>query len=276
MASGRNTHIGRVCRDLSVRLPTFRRRRTLGCTAYRGHHPDRAAHRIQHMEDLWTRVDRYIEQCVLPRDPVLEQALADTAAARMPAIAVSPAQGKQLELLARLVKAVKILEIGTLGGYSTICLARALPRDGRLVTLEVDARHAEVARRNIARAGLGTRVDILVGAALETLPRLEAERAGPFDLVFIDADKANNPTYIDWAVKLGRPSTLIVVDNVVRDGAVLDGESQDAAIRGTRRAYELLGSHPRLDSTVIQTVGCKGYDGFAMALIRDRGDRTDS
>jgi len=226
------------------------------------------------MEDLWTRVDRYIEQCVLPRDPVLEQALADTAAATMPAIAVSPAQGKQLELLARLVKAVKILEIGTLGGYSTICLARALPRDGRLVTLEVDARHAEVARRNIARAGLGARVDVRVGAALETLPGLEAERAGPFDLVFIDADKANNPLYIDWAVKLGRPGTLILLDNVVRDGAVLDGESRDAAIRGTRRAYELLGSHPRLDSTVIQTVGCKGYDGFAMALIRDRDDRT--
>jgi predicted O-methyltransferase YrrM len=226
------------------------------------------------MEDLWTRVDRYIETSVLARDPGLEQALADTAAAKMPAIAVSPAQGKQLELLARLAKAVKILEIGTLGGYSTICLARALPREGRLVTLEVDAQHATVARRNIARAGLAARVDIRVGAALETLPRLEADGAGPFDVVFIDADKANNPLYIDWAVKLGRPGTLILVDNVVRDGAVLDGDSKDAAIRGTRRAYEVLGSHPLLDSTVIQTVGCKGYDGFAMALIRDRGGGT--
>jgi predicted O-methyltransferase YrrM len=231
---------------------------------------------LTRMEDLWTHVDHYIEERLLPHDPVIEQAVADTAAAGMPAIAVSPAQGKQLELLARLAKAAKILEIGTLGGYSTICLARALPRDGRLTTLEVDPHHAAVARRNIARAGLDTLVDVRVGKALETLPRLELERVGPFDLVFIDADKENNALYIDWAVKLGRPGTLVLVDNVVRDGEVLNAGSQNAAIRGTRRAYEFLGCHPRLESTVIQTVGCRGYDGFAMALIKEPGTGTGS
>jgi predicted O-methyltransferase YrrM len=228
------------------------------------------------MKDLWIRVDRYIEERLLPRDPVLEQALADSTAAGLPAIAVSPAHGKQLELLARLAKAARILEIGTLGGYSTICLGRALPRDGLLVTLEVDPKHAEVARRNIARAGLAARVDIRLGAALETLPRLAAERAGPFDLVFIDADKENNAPYIEWAVKLGRPGTLIIVDNVVRDGAVLDAGSQSAMIQGTRRAYEFLGSHPGLESTAIQTVGCKGYDGYVIALVKDRGGEARS
>jgi predicted O-methyltransferase YrrM len=216
----------------------------------------------------WTEVDRYIEERVLPSDPVLLEVLAATARAGLPAIEVSPAQGRQLELLARLAGAKRILEIGTLGGYSTICLARALPPNGYLLSLEINARNAEVARANVELAALAARVEVRVGRALETLPFIEAERLGPFDVAFIDADKDNNPQYIEWAVRLGRPGSLIIVDNVVRDGRVLDATSQDAIIRGTRRTYELLGSHLLLDATVVQTVGAKGYDGFAMALVR--------
>ena len=220
------------------------------------------------MTTEWTDVDRYIEERVLPRDPVLLEVLAATERAGLPSIAVSPAQGRQLELLARLAGAKRILEIGTLGGYSTICLARALPPDGYLLSLEIDAHHAQVARANVELAALAAHVEVRVGRALETLPFVEAERLGPFDVVFIDADKDNNPHYLEWAVKLGRPGSLVIVDNVVRNGRVLDAASEDAAIRGTRRTYELLGSHPSLDATVVQTVGSKGYDGFAMALVR--------
>ena len=220
------------------------------------------------MTTEWTDVDRYIEERVLPRDPVLLEVLAATERAGLPSIAVSPAQGRQLELLARLAGAKRILEIGTLGGYSTICLARALPPDGYLLSLEIDAHHAQVARANVELAALAAHVEVRVGRALETLPFVEAERLGPFDVVFIDADKDNNPHYLEWAVKLGRPGSLVIVDNVVRNGRVLDAASEDAAIRGTRRTYELLGSHALLDATVVQTVGSKGYDGFAMALVR--------
>lgn len=209
---------------------------------------------------------------MLPRDPVLLEVRAATERAGLPAIAVSPAQGRQLELLARLAGAKRILEIGTLGGYSTICLARALPTNGYLLSLEIDAHHADVARANVARAALAAQVEVRVGRALEMLPFIEAERLGPFDVVFIDADKDNNPHYVEWAVKLGRPGSLIIVDNVVRNGKVLDGASEDAVIRGTRRTYELLGSHPSLDATIVQTVGSKGHDGFAMALVRGASD----
>ena len=226
------------------------------------------------MTTEWTNVDRYIEERVLPHDPVLVEVLAATQRAGLPAIEVSPAQGRQLELLARLAGAKRILEIGTLGGYSTICLARALPPDGYLLSLEIDPRNAEVARANVERAALAARVEVRVGRALETLPFVEAERLGPFDVVFIDADKDNSPRYVEWAVKLGRPGSLIIVDNVVRNGRVLDATSEDAMIRGTRRTYDLLGSHPALDATVVQTVGSKGYDGFAMALVRGTTEGT--
>jgi len=221
--------------------------------------------------DLWTRIDHYIAERLVPQDPALAAAVAASAAAGLPPIAVSATQGKMLHLLARLVRAARILEVGTLGGYSSIWLARALVPGGRLVTLEVDPRHADVARRNLARAGLASVVEIRVGPALQTLPALEHERAGPFDLVFVDADKASNPGYIEWAVRLGRPGTLIIVDNVVREGSILDAASGDQDVQGTRRAYELVGSHPRLAATAIQTVGVKGHDGFLMALVTDAG-----
>jgi predicted O-methyltransferase YrrM len=180
---------------------------------------------------------------------------------------VAPNQGKLLQLLALLVGARMILEIGTLGGYSTIWLARALPVGGRLVTLEADPRHAEVARANIDRAGLADVVDMRVGPALDTLPQLEKEGIESFDLIFIDADKQNNPQYLSWALKLSRRGTLIIGDNVVRDGAVIDAASSDPVVQGLRRFFELLGDEPRLSATALQTVGSKGYDGFAMALV---------
>jgi predicted O-methyltransferase YrrM len=220
-------------------------------------------------QELWTRVDGYIERHLVPQDPALAEAIAASAAAGLPPIAVSATHGKLLHLLARLVRAARILEVGTLGGYSAIWLARALVPGGRLVTLEVDPTHAEVARRNLARAGLNSVVEVRVGAALETLPALEHERAGPFDLAFIDADKANNADYIEWAIRLGRPGTLIVIDNVVRNGSILDAAGADAAVRGTQRTYELIGAHPRLVATAIQTVGVKGYDGLLVALVTD-------
>jgi predicted O-methyltransferase YrrM len=219
--------------------------------------------------ELWTRIDHYIEERLVPHDLVLAAAIAASDAAGLPAIAVSAAQGKMLHLLARLARATRILEVGTLGGYSAIWLGRALPPGGRIVTLEVDRRRAEVALGNLRHAGLDAAVDVRVGAALETLPALERERAAPFDFVFIDADKANNPAYIEWSLRLGRPGTLIIVDNVVRDGSVLDAASDDAAIKGTRRAYEIIGAHPRLAATAMQTVGVKGHDGFLMALVTD-------
>jgi len=218
-------------------------------------------------EQLWIDVDRYITDRLVPPDPGLEAALVASAAAGLPEIQVAANQGKLLALLAQIQGARTILEIGTLGAYSTIWLARALPADGHLVTLEAVARHAEVARANLAAAGLAEVVEVLVGPALDTLPRLAAEGRGPFDLVFIDADKANNPEYVTWAVELARVGTVIVVDNVVRKGAIVDDASQDPDVQGTRRLYDLLGSHPQLSATAIQTVGSKGHDGLVVALV---------
>lgn len=217
--------------------------------------------------DLWTRVDDYISEAILGPDPVLEQALAASDAAGLPAIAVSPAQGRLLALFVQMTGARRILEIGTLGGYSGICMARALPEDGRLVTLEFDPAHAAVARANFAAAGVSERITLLEGAALDTLPKLLADGEGPFDLIFVDADKPNNPNYLEWALKLSRPGTLMVWDNVIRDGAVADAESEDPRIQATRRLFDLLAADPRLTVTAVQTVGCKGYDGFALARV---------
>lgn len=218
-------------------------------------------------EDQWTEVDQYFSGSLLPSDPILESALEASVAAGLPAISVSPNQGKLLQMLAQIVGARSILEIGTLGGYSTIWLARGLRAGGRLITLEVDPKHAEVAQLNVARAGLRDVVDVRIGNAVEILPQLSAERRGPFDLIFIDADKPNIPTYFEWALKLSRPGTLIVVDNVVRSGAVIDADSSDPSVQGVRRFIELLGAELRASGTVIQTVGIKGYDGFAIVLV---------
>jgi predicted O-methyltransferase YrrM len=218
-------------------------------------------------QEQWSAVDRFIAEMIVPADPALDAALADSAAAGLPSISVSPNQGKLLHLLARVQGARHILEIGTLGGYSTIWLARALPEGGRLVTLEADPKHAEVARANIARAGLANRVDLRLGLALETLPQLASEGLGPFDLVFIDADKVNTADYFAWALKLTRQGSLIIVDNVVRKGAVVESGSDDPSVQGVRRFYEMLAAEPRVSATAIQTVGSKGYDGFAMVLV---------
>lgn len=218
-------------------------------------------------EAQWTAVDRYITDLFVPPDPALDAALQASAAAALPAINVSPAQGKLLMLLARAQGARKILEIGTLGGYSTIWLARALPEGGRLITLEAEPTYAEVARTNIARAGLADTVEIRVGLALDTLPRLANEDRGPFDLIFIDADKETYAEYFKWALRLSRVGTLIIADNVVRKGAVADASSDDSRVQGVRRFNKVLGAEPRVSATVIQTVGSKGYDGFAIALV---------
>jgi predicted O-methyltransferase YrrM len=220
-------------------------------------------------QELWTAVDHYIDDCLLPADPALRGALEASDAAGLPSIHVAPNQGKLLHLLARLTGARAVLEIGTLGGYSTIWLARALPADGRLVSLEASPENAEIARKNIARAGLADLVEIRVGLALDTLPQLEAERRGPFDLVFIDADKSNNAEYFAWALRLARRGSLILIDNVVRNGRVLEAGSDDPNVRGTRRLYEQLAAEPRVSATAIQTVGSKGHDGFAVALVVD-------
>lgn len=224
-------------------------------------------------QDLWTAVDAYIAERLLPQDSALEAAVAASDAAGLPAIAITPNQGKLLELLSRIHGAQSILELGTLGGYSTIWLARALPENGRLVTLERDPGYAEVARANIANAGLGDLVEIRVGPALERLPELHAEGAGPFDLIFIDADKQNYPGYLEWSLKLARVGTVIVGDNVVRAGSILDPRAEDpdfgdgGTAAGVRRFYELLAEEPRVDATAIQTVGAKGHDGFALGLV---------
>jgi predicted O-methyltransferase YrrM len=215
-------------------------------------------------KDVWTSVDRYIDQSLLRSDPVLDAALQANAAAGLPAIDVAPNQGKLLHLLARMLGARSVLEIGTLGAYSTIWLARALPKDGRVVTLEADPKHAEVAKTNLARAGLAHIVDVRVGRALELLPTLEGQR---FDLVFIDADKEHNAEYVDWALRLTRVGGAIVVDNVVREGRVLDAASEDPRIQGTRRLFEALSGERRLEATAIQTVGGKGHDGFVLARV---------
>ncbi len=215
----------------------------------------------------WTAIDGYLTGLFVPPDPALDAALAASRAAGLPEIAVSANEGKLLHLLARSHAARTILEIGTLGGYSTIWLARALPPEGRLITLEANPMHADVARANIARAGFAERVQIRVGRAIDTLPRLDAERAGPFDLIFIDADKPSNPDYLGWSLRLARPGALIIADNVVRGGEVLDADSADASVRGIRRFNEMLAAEPRVSATAIQTVGSKGHDGFALALV---------
>ncbi|GGT62836.1 MULTISPECIES: O-methyltransferase [Streptomyces] len=217
--------------------------------------------------DQWTAVDRYITDLLAPADDALAATLADSTAAGLPEIAVAPNQGKLLNLLVATQGARSVLEIGTLGGYSTIWMARALPADGRLITLEYNPVHADVARANIARAGLDKIVEVRTGAALDTLPRLEEEGAGPFDLVFVDADKVNNPRYVEWALKLSRPGTVIIVDNVVRGGGVATPHPDDAAITGTRAMFELVSREPRLDATAFQTVGTKGYDGLLLARV---------
>lgn len=216
---------------------------------------------------LWDDVDDYFSAHLSIEDDTLQAALRDSDAAELPPVSVTAPQGKFLHLLAQIQGARNILEIGTLGGYSTIWLARALPADGRLISLEYSPKHAEVATRNIARAGLDKIVEVRVGPALESLPKLADENPAPFDLVFIDADKANNPHYVEWALRLTSTGSLIVVDNVVRGGRVADADSTAPDVRGTRTAIELIGSHPRLSGTAIQTVGTKGYDGFALARV---------
>jgi predicted O-methyltransferase YrrM len=218
-------------------------------------------------EQQWSAVDRYISDALVTPDAALDAALADSAAAGLPQIAVSPSEGKFLHLLARATGAKRVLEIGTLGGYSTIWLARALPAGGKLITLEAAEKHATVARKNIARAGLADRVDLRLGRALETLPKLTQENLGPFDLIFIDADKPSICDYFEWSLKLARPGTVIVVDNVVRSGKIVDATSTDANVQGVRRFYQMLASEKRASATAIQTVGSKGYDGFSIAIV---------
>ena len=219
-------------------------------------------------QDLWTSVDTYISENLVHPDQALNDAVQANASAGLPSIDVAPNQGKLLHLLARIQGAKRILEIGTLGGYSTIWLARALPADGKLITLELDPAHAKVAAANIQRAGLTALVDLRVGPALDSLARLHAEKPAPFDLIFLDADKPNNPNYLEWAIKLSRPGTIIIGDNVIRDGEIIDPNSTDPRVTGTRTFLENLGSHPQLDATALQTVGSKGYDGFALALVK--------
>ncbi|WP_423834389.1 O-methyltransferase [Streptomyces manipurensis] len=218
------------------------------------------------VQETWTAVDDYFDGLLVGEDEALRRAAADSEAAGLPPHQVAPNQGKLLHLLARIRGARTILEIGTLGGYSTIWLARALPAGGRLVTLEVDARCAEVAAANVARAGLDHLVDIRHGRALYLLPGLTD---GPFDLVFIDADKPSNPQYLEWALRLTRPGSVIIGDNVVREGAVVDADSSDPRVQGVRRFTELIAEHPKLTATALQTVGSKGYDGLVMALVTE-------
>jgi predicted O-methyltransferase YrrM len=218
--------------------------------------------------EQWTAVDDYIHSLLLGPDAALEAALQDSAEAGLPGIQVSPAQGKMLHVLALATGARQVLEIGTLGGYSAIWLARALPAEGRLVTLEIEPRHAEVARKNIARAGVGDKVELRLGRAEETLRHLVAEKSGPFDLVFIDADKPGYAEYFHWALQLTRRGSLIIADNVVRKGEVANEASEDSNVQGIRRFHEALAREPRVSATVIQTVGSKGYDGFALAVVR--------
>jgi predicted O-methyltransferase YrrM len=222
---------------------------------------------VEEAELRWNAVDDYVTDLLLPPDPALDEALRASAAAGLPPIAVTPSQGKLLHLLARLQGARSILELGTLGGFSTIWLARALPAGGRLVTVELNRSYAEVARANIANAGLGDLVELRVGPALDALAELSTENRGPFDLIFIDADKQGIPDYFAAALKLAAPGSLIVTDNVVRNGALADATSDDPRVQGARRLHELLAREPEVSATTIQTVGAKGYDGFTLALV---------
>jgi predicted O-methyltransferase YrrM len=216
-------------------------------------------------QDQWTAVDDYINASVVRPDEALSAALAAMSEAGMPPIAVSAAQGKLLAILARMLGARKILEIGTLGAYSTIWLARSLPAGGKLISLEIEPEHAAVARKNLAKAGLEAKAEVRIGPALEILPQLERE--APFDLTFVDADKANIPVYFDWSVRLSRAGSIVVVDNVVRDGKLIDESTTDPNVEGVRRLHELIAGDSRVTATTIQTVGSKGYDGFTIALV---------
>lgn len=218
-------------------------------------------------QSLWNEVDEYFGGLLAPSDEHLDAALKANRKAGLPAIDVTPLQGKFLHVLVRMTQAKRVLEIGLLGGYSTIWMARALPRGGRIVSLEFSPKHAEVARANLRRAGLLGRVDVRVGPALESLPVLASERGGKFDLIFIDADKGNNPKYLDWALKLSRRGTVIVVDNIARHGTVIDAKSTEPDIQGSRRCLEMMAANPRLSASALQTVGVKGLDGFALAVV---------
>jgi len=220
------------------------------------------------MEKLWSDVDQYFGDILAPVDPELAATLAANEAAGLPAIDVSRLQGKFLDLLVRISGATRILEVGTLGGYSTIWMARAAGAHAKITTIEFNQRHAEAARKNIENAGMQDRVDIKIGAALDVLPALENTAPAPYDLIFIDADKANNANYLSWAKKLSRPGSIIIVDNVVRDGKIIQADSEDPNILGTRKCAEMLGADPDLSGTVLQTVGAKGYDGFLMAIVK--------
>ncbi|WP_223635901.1 O-methyltransferase [Corallococcus sp. EGB] len=218
-------------------------------------------------QEQWTQVDRYITDHMVAPDAMLEAALEASAKAGLPAINVAPNQGKLLMLLARMHGAKRILEVGTLGAYSTLWLARALPPGGRIITLEAVPKHAEVARENIARAGLSGVVEVRLGNAVDTLAQLEEEGQEPFDLTFIDADKVRTAEYFAWALKLSRQGSVIITDNVVRKGGIVDAASADANIQGMRRFFEAVAAEPRVSATAVQTVGSKGYDGFSLALV---------
>jgi predicted O-methyltransferase YrrM len=218
-------------------------------------------------QEVWEAVDKYFDKMLIPHDSTLDDALAAAAAAKLPAIQVSSVQGKLLHLLARIMGARNILEIGTLGGYSTIWMARALPEGGRIITLEADPKHAEVARKNFARAGVESKVELRLGKALDTLPKVAADGLGPFDMFFIDANKSNMPEYFEWSLKLARTGSVIIADNVVREGAVLDAKSKDDDIQGIRRFLEMVGKEKRVSGTALQTVSTKNYDGFALVLV---------
>jgi predicted O-methyltransferase YrrM len=221
------------------------------------------------MQETWDRVDRYFSELLAPsaQDDAFDAALAANQKADLPPIDVTRLQGKFLDLLVRIIGARRVLEIGTLGGYSTLWIANALQEGGSVVTLEFEPLHAKVARENIRKAGMADRVDVRVGAAIDTLPALEEAGVAPFDLIFIDADKESYPEYLEWSLKLSRPGTLIVADNVVRDGMVADADCHDPRVQGVQRFTELLAAEPRLSATVLQTVGAKGYDGFALAVV---------
>lgn len=218
-------------------------------------------------QKVWEAVDQYLDKMLIPPDPAMKDALAAATKAKLPAIQVSSMQGKMLHLMALMTGARKILEIGTLGGYSTIWMARALPEGGRIVTLEADPKHAEVARKNFARAGVESKVELRLGKALDTLPQIAADGIGPFDMFFIDANKSNMPEYFEWSLKLAHKGSVIIADNVVREGAVLDAKSKDADIQGVRRFLEMVGKEKRVSGTVLQTVSTKSYDGFATILV---------
>jgi len=220
-----------------------------------------------HETNAWDRVDRYITDRLIPHDSILENALAANRSAGLPEIDVTPAQGKFLNLIAKIQGAKRILEIGTLGGYSTIWMARALPEDGRIVTLEIDPHHAKVAHANLAFAKLDHLVDIRVGNALDQLAQMANEQEASFDLVFIDADKPNNPAYLRWALHFSHPGTVIIGDNVIREGEVANADSVDPRVIGVRQFYDLLAEERRIDATALQTVGSKGYDGFAIGIV---------